>query len=286
MSKAPPTIERLERPSPDEFYERYVARNRPAILTGVAASWPALSRWTPQYFRAAFADVEINYVAWQSDAAANDPADYLRTRKKLATRLGAFVEMMSSGGDVSRNYVAQFPIFRAVPRLEQDVEPLDAYMKIPAFYPPALRRRLVFEPRLWMGTRGTVTTLHFDSADNFLAQIHGRKKLVLVSPEQSGAVYYPCHELGHVIYSPVDVEEPDFDKFPLFKEATPLEFTLEPGEILFIPVRWWHYARSLDESISLNFWWWSLHSLLKMRHPYLIHKKRRLFERLRSRLKK
>ena len=285
MRTPSPLIERLERPTPDEFYRDYISRNRPAILTGIADRWPAFARWTPAHFQSEFGDVEINYVTWASDEEANDPADYLKTRKKLALKLGAFVEMMRAAGctssrNSSRNYIAQFPIFRVLPQLAHDIEPLDAYMRIPAYYPEALRKRLLFEPRLWMGPRGTVTTLHFDAAHNFLAQIHGRKKLILVAPEQSSLVYYPASELEHIIYSPVDAEAPDFDRFPLYKEATPLELVIEPGEILFIPVRWWHYARALDESISLNFWWWAVACLRRMPGPYLVHKKKKLQERL------
>jgi hypothetical protein len=50
--------------------------------------------------------------------------------------------------------------------------------------------------------------------------------------------------------------------------------------MLFIPVRWWHHARSLSESISLNFWWFSVRSLMRMRHPYFIYKKSRLLNKI------
>lgn len=126
---------------------------------------------------------------------------------------------------------------------------------------------------------GIVTPVHFDSAHNLLVQIHGRKKLLLFPPQQSRSLYYPCLSLGHVNYSPVDVEAPDYERFPLFKRATPLEVLLAPGEILFIPVRWWHYARALEPTISLNFWWFSADSLRRMWHPYLVYKKGRLLGR-------
>jgi ribosomal protein L16 Arg81 hydroxylase len=37
-----------------------------------------------------------------------------------------------------------------------------------------------------------------------------------------------------------------------------LECVLEPGEILFLPVGWWHYVEALDISVTLastNFHW-------------------------------
>ncbi len=51
---APATI-KVERRSglgADEFLERYYAVNRPVILTGEMADWPALTLWTPDYLKA------------------------------------------------------------------------------------------------------------------------------------------------------------------------------------------------------------------------------------------
>lgn len=45
------------------------------------------------------------------------------------------------------------------------------------------------------------------------------------------------------------------DKFPLFKKASPLRFTLNKGDSLYIPSNWWHWVKSYgDRSISVNFW--------------------------------
>uniref|UniRef100_A0A8C9DDE0 Lysine demethylase 8 n=1 Tax=Prolemur simus TaxID=1328070 RepID=A0A8C9DDE0_PROSS len=53
----------------------------------------------------------------------------------------------------------------------------------------------------------------------------------------------------------VDVENPDIEKFPKFTEAPFQSCVLSPGEILFIPVKYWHYVRALDLSFSVSFWW-------------------------------
>jgi lysine-specific demethylase 8 len=273
-------VERVERPARRVFYRRYVKPNRPVIITGVADEWAATGRWSPEYFRSRFADAKVMFTAWESREPTNDPTDYYRHRKKLGTRLGAFLDLMNSGEDFSRNYITQFPIFRELPQLRDDIEPPDSYMNIPRYYPAGLRRRLKKEPTLWLGPARAVTPVHFDAAHNLLAQIHGRKRLLLFPPAQSRRLYYPCLGLGHVNYSPVDVEAPDVKRFPLFEGATPLEVVLEPGEILFIPVRWWHHARALDATISLNFWWFSADSLRRMWHPYLVYKRSRLRRRV------
>jgi ribosomal protein L16 Arg81 hydroxylase len=30
---------------------------------------------------------------------------------------------------------------------------------------------------------------------------------------------------------------------------------LGPGDVIYIPRGWWHHVRTLDLSISVNFWW-------------------------------
>lgn len=56
-------------------------------------------------------------------------------------------------------------------------------------------------------------------------------------------------------FSRVDIEQPDFTRYPKFKNAKPMEFTLEPGEMLYLPPFWWHQVESLEPAISVSFWW-------------------------------
>lgn len=60
--------------------------------------------------------------------------------------------------------------------------------------------------------------------------------------------------------SQINIDKPDFDKFPDFPKAKFFECIIEAGEILFIPVFWWHQVYSLenlnnDLNISVNFWY-------------------------------
>ena len=54
--------------------------------------------------------------------------------------------------------------------------------------------------------------------------------------------------------SAVNIEHPDLAKHPRFAEAWYLECILCPGEMLFIPAKYWHYVRSLSPAVSINFW--------------------------------
>lgn len=68
-------------------------------------------------------------------------------------------------------------------------------------------------------------------------------------------MYPRSKEEGAHWHSQVDWENPDFGRFPLFREVKLQETLLCPGEILFIPGNYWHSLRSLDPSISVSCWW-------------------------------
>jgi len=56
-------------------------------------------------------------------------------------------------------------------------------------------------------------------------------------------------------FSRIDPERPDYGRFPRFRGLTALGGGVEPSETLFIPRGWWHHTRTLDDAVSMNFWW-------------------------------
>ena len=87
--------------------------------------------------------------------------------------------------------------------------------------------------------------------------MYGRKRWVLFAPGQSANVYYRQRRDLPVIFSPVDMSDPDPVRFPRVQSAPRHDFVLEAGEVLYLPPGWWHYVESLSDSINVNYWWWS-----------------------------
>jgi lysine-specific demethylase 8 len=56
-------------------------------------------------------------------------------------------------------------------------------------------------------------------------------------------------------FATVDPEHPDFARHPRFRGVEVFGATLAAGETLFVPRGWWHYTRSLDDAVSMNFWY-------------------------------
>ena len=50
-----------------------------------------------------------------------------------------------------------------------------------------------------------------------------------------------------------DHHHPDYDRYPLFREAKCQKVVVHAGETLFLPCGWWHTARGLNMTISVAF---------------------------------
>ncbi|KAI8496362.1 tRNAPhe (7-(3-amino-3-carboxypropyl)wyosine37-C2)-hydroxylase [Branchiostoma belcheri] len=73
--------------------------------------------------------------------------------------------------------------------------------------------------------------------DNLLIQVSGRKRVVLFSPRDATHLYLTGDKSAVL-----DLENPDLERFPQFSQARPYTCTLQPGDILFLPVNvfWRH----------------------------------------------
>ncbi|XP_054714960.1 HSPB1-associated protein 1-like [Uloborus diversus] len=108
----------------------------------------------------------------------------------------------------------------------------------------------------WIGSCGSYTPCHFDSYGcNLVAQIEGRKRWVLFPPTDDSFMYpsrIPYEESS--VFSSVNIKMPNYSVHPLFKESHPYVAVLNPGDVLFVPKKWWHFVESLDTTISINAW--------------------------------
>ncbi len=106
------------------------------------------------------------------------------------------------------------------------------------------------QPSLWIGNQVTIAP-HFDVPDNIACCISGKRKFTLFPPEQISNLY-----VGPLDFTPagppvslVDINNPDYDKYPKFREALKHAQTaeLEPGDAIYIPSLWWHNVESLEK---------------------------------------
>ncbi len=112
---------------------------------------------------------------------------------------------------------------------------------------------------LWVGNRGR-TAPHWDLPQNIAVVVNGRRTFTLFPPEQLPNLYVGPLDatLAGQPISVVDLHEPDFERFPRFRDALDAASVavLEPGDAIYIPSMWFHHVESHDVlGILLNYWW-------------------------------
>jgi lysine-specific demethylase 8 len=237
-------VPRLHCPTRAEFERDWVAPQRPVILTGALDHWKAFSAWTPEYLKQRLGETPLTYWVSRDGIFGVDPDRELEIEEMTLAR---FLDRLAAGPgpDGKRHYLRRHAMKALFSALRTDFEP-------PAYFD---YRRLVSE-NLWIGAKGHITPVHYDLAHNLLIQVRGRKRLVLFRPEDADCLY-PNRFFS---YSPhfsqiPDLDTIDLERFSRYPGATPIACTLGPGEMLFLPACWWHQVWSLDEAISINYWW-------------------------------
>jgi hypothetical protein len=236
----PKDVERRDHLSREEFYDRYYAANTPVVVTDALLGWPALSRWSPSYFKERFGDVEVEITTGRD----GDPTPDANFKDHLTTaRLGEFCERVTVAGATNDIYlIANNRVTKRAP-----LEPLFDDLRAPHDYLD--ERRDGDCVSLWFGPAGTITPLHHDTANVLLCQVYGRKRVRMLPPSELSLT----HDLHHGVYSPIDPERPNLEAYPELRGAQMKEVELSPGEGLFIPVGYWHHVRALEVSINLAF---------------------------------
>jgi hypothetical protein len=161
---------------------------------------------------------------------------------KREVSMSEYVRMVTDGGPSNDYYLVANNGFFERPEMRRLREEVP---NIPEYLNASDAKRKMF---LWFGPAGTVTPLHHDLMNVLVAQIYGRKRFTLISPEQTPYVY---NNVG--VYGEVNCAAPDYTKHPLYRHVRPINVVLNPGDVLFIPVGWWHYVRSLEVSIMISY---------------------------------
>ena len=143
-------IERRINLSREEFLERYYAANRPVILVGEMAEWPALSRWTPSYLREAIGSTVIEY---QGERTKSTRFEMYKDVHRREMPFDHFIERITTA-EGNDSYLTAYNSTRnveALSVLHRDLGFLDKFLS-----------RDVSEPHgmMWIGPAGTVTSLH------------------------------------------------------------------------------------------------------------------------------
>ncbi|MEQ8515865.1 MAG: cupin-like domain-containing protein [Chromatocurvus sp.] len=211
---------------------RAIRARTPVVVTDLAADWPALGRWTPEWLSARYGERRVRVY----DASFGSPGrDYMGSIDTVT--FAEFLEQTQTRGRDLRMFL--YNLSQKLPELLEDVYLPDIGLRF--------SRRFVFS---FFGCAGSTTPLHYDidMGDVLHTVIRGRRRIRLFPPAASAALYrHPF-----TVRSYVDLDTPDFGRFPAMVHAEGYEVVLEPGQTLYMPSGWWHEFHYLDAGTGVS----------------------------------
>lgn len=233
-------IDKIPFTSFEQITKEYIENNKPVILQN-ALSRPSVFSWTPEYLKECVGSAIVKVNCANSGRYELDQERGGHTCEPVEMELGTYID---NHLDDNSYYLQQASLNQYMPSLLGEIPIKDI-----------IDPNFVSAVNLWFGGAKTVSPLHYDRGNNLFIQCYGKKKFTLFEPDQLDYLYpYDPGKHAHPHVSQVNIDNPDFIKFPLFKNASPLEAIVEPGDILLIPSTTWHQVSGESVSISLNIW--------------------------------
>lgn len=250
-------IERRSELSRADFVRVFEGRT-PVVVEGCGGE--ALARWDPRYLVDTVGQARLELLDGVYSARARQQG-FVRPRK-VACTLEEFVQSLLRG-ESDRGYLfnTESSVFRTNPDAPQfavgwgrapnpALVPLARDLALPDWVAP---ESLVYAGLLLGGVAHTAP-LHYDLGGEAkaLIQIRGRKRVLLFPPSEAGRLYFPSwfeespppFRVPHA--TEVDLEAPDFERFPALAAARGVEAVLAPGDALYWPPFWSHHVRNQD----------------------------------------
>ena len=257
MQQSIPPIREFTNLDDDAIRQEVTRSEHPAVLRGLVSAWPGVDagRRSP-----------VAMVDYLRRFDNGTPVDAIMTPPEVEGRV--FYDDTMSGFNFVRNRLPITAIAEQVLRYAAFARPpavaaQSALIRdcLPGF--SAENALTVIDgavlPRIWLGNAITTPT-HLDEWNNIGCVVSGRRRFTLFPPQQIANLY-----IGPLDFAPtgapmslVSLREPDFTRFPRFREALAAAVTAElgPGDALFIPPLWWHHVESLEPfNLLVNYWW-------------------------------
>ena len=118
------------------------------------------------------------------------------------------------------------------------------------------------ERYLFLGVGGNITRAHTDDSNNFYFLLDGTKEISLISPDYDHKLYLEKridsdgNDEGYENYLIFDIDNIDYEKYPLMKNVPIKKIKLQKGEMLYIPKGWWHRVKSgLSRNLAVSMWY-------------------------------
>jgi len=226
-------IDEVENISRKEFQEKYFIPQKPVKIKGLLKDSPAYTKWTPEFFKEELGDITVG--VFDSDKSLLDRA-YKTAPETM--KFADYLDLIMAGDSDKRLFL--FDVFKYKKELKKDI-----------IYPDIAKFIIKAKPFTFFGGTGAETRIHRDADNNnvFLTEFYGEKHVTLFSPDNDDILYrYP-----YTTHSAVEVDKPDYDKYPALQNLKGMHTTLKKGETIFMPAKYWHYIKYMSPGIGMAF---------------------------------
>lgn len=227
-------IPRRRNLSKEDFLKEFFVPGKPVIIEDLTKDWPAYQKWDFEYFRKMAGDVVVPvYDGKPAKGRENShgPAMKIPFRE--------YIDILKKGPTDLRMFF--FNLLQNCPELVDDFK-----------YPELGVKFFKKLPVLFVGGEGSKVVMHYDMdlANNFHFNFTGKKKVILYAPDQTKFLYKVPYSI--VSMEIIDMDNPDFDKYPALAKAQGHLAELKHGECLYIPSEWWHFVKYETPSLSIT----------------------------------
>jgi len=215
------SVDKVSNIGQKDFSESYFKPMQPLVIQDLAKSWPAMAKWTPEYFKQKHGSKQVKIY----DSSFVEAGKHYMSRLKTIS-LGDYIDLVMRTSQDLRMFL--YNIKSEIPELVDDI-----------IFPrlvDGLSRNFVF---MFFGCKGSITQMHFDidMSHVFHTVIHGKKTVYLFPYEQEKNL----HRYPFTCRSYVNIEQPDLVRFPRMKNLQGFRVVIEAGETLYIPGGYWHH---------------------------------------------
>ncbi|XP_058804825.1 bifunctional peptidase and (3S)-lysyl hydroxylase Jmjd7 isoform X2 [Phymastichus coffea] len=145
----------------------------------------------------------------------------------------------------------------------------------------------------WMGDHRAISSMHKDPYENIYCVISGTKEFILHPPTDLPWIPYNkypiatykevkpkkwitklvksaftttdnsntnellCEEdfVNSVPWISIDPLNPNYKKYPRYKNATKIQVKVDKGDVLYLPSLWFHHVKQSHACIAINYWY-------------------------------
>lgn len=227
-------IERVKTISKEDFYNNYVKKQKPLVIEQLTADWPAYNKWKFEYMKNMAGE---KTVPLYDDRPVSHKDGFNQAHAQM--KMSDYIDLLQSKPTNYRIFL--YNLMKQVPKLRED------------FKWPDIGLSLVKQlPMLFFGGQNSRVFMHYDIDYSNILHFHfqGIKQCILFAPSETPYLYKVPFAL--ISREDIDLDNPDFEKWPALDKAQGLICNLKHGEMLYMPEGYWHYMKYLTPGFSMS----------------------------------